>query len=306
MKKIAIHKVSILLILIFAIGQIQASPKRKKGDYNRTFSQSYSINADATLTLDNDFTDVEIINWDKNEISIDVEVNVNAKSEKEAEKWFNKILVEITGNSNAVNLKTHLKKGNSNTCNDEHWFVIATIHAPASINLDAEMEFGSLTADIIAGKCTFDIEFGNVDANGFPNDRNEIDIEYGNFTTGILGCDNASVEFGGLEIGVLTSSCEINSEFSGVEIDMVANPCKNLDINVEFGSLDLVLPKNGSFNIEASSSFGDIDLDDDLQIVDKDKGMFDLSYEARLGAGNGKITISSSYSDVEIKTKNVN
>lgn len=300
MKKISIQKVSILLLFVLAITQIYANPTRKKGDYNRTFSESYSIDQYATLTLDNDFTDVEIINWDKNEISIEVEVNVNAKSEKEAEKWFNKILVEITGNSSNVKLKTSLKKGNSNCSNDEHWFVIATIHAPASISLDADMEFGSLTSEIIAGVCDIDMEFGNVDADAFPNDKNEISIEYGNFTTGVLACSKASVEFGGLEIGVLTSSCEISSEFSSVDIDMVAEACQNLEISVEFGSLDLGLASNSNFRIEASSSFGDIDLDHDITVRDKDKGMFDLSYSASIGSGGGNIEIESSYSDIEI------
>lgn len=303
MKKITIQKGSILLLFIFAITQVQAHSKRKKADFSRSFKESYSINADATLSLDNDFTDVEIINWDKDEISIDVEINVNAKSEKEAEKWFNKILVEMTGNSHSVSLKTHLKKGNTSTSNNENWFVTATIHAPASINLDADMEFGNLTIDVITGVCTLDVEFGDVDADGFTNTNNDISIEYGDLEVATLACEEADVEFGEMKIGVLTSSCEISCDYSDVEIKMVSEGCTDLEIDVQFGKLDLTLASTSNFSLEASTSFGDIDLDSDFTIQEKDKGMFDLSYSATIGSGGGKIDIDSSYSDIKLRLK---
>jgi len=301
MKKIAIQKGSLILLFILAITQLQANPERKKTEYNRSFHESYSVNSDARLILETSFTDVEIINWDKDEIDISVDITINSRSESDAEKLFNKINIEMSGNSNTVNLGTSLKNG-TNT-NNIDWSIKAVIYAPCGINLDATMEFGNLITQNIAGNCNIHVEFGNIDGT-FPSAKNDISIEYGNITAAVLGCKSVTVEFGAIEIGVLTSSCDISSDFSKVKIGAVTEQCDDLDISVEFGSLKLNLLPSSNFRIDASSSFGDIDFDGEFKIHDKDKGMFDLSYSASIGSGGGKINIDSSYSDINIKTRN--
>ena len=303
MKRTPIHKISFLLLFLFVFGQIQANPVRKKSEFTRTYEKSYAISNHALLILKHQFSNVEIINWNKNEVSITVDITVTAKTENRANEIFDKIIFDSDKSSNKVTVETYLK-GNNNCSNSENFSIEVTIYAPATISLDSEIEFGNFTLDTVNGACNLEIQFGNVEAKKLTNTDNEISIEYGNFEVDELACKQFSVSFGNLEAEKVLFLEELDISYGNAIIDRLDEACRDVEIDISFGSLELSLPSSGNYDMNIDSSFGDVDLSRDLNLISKEKDMFSASYRVTLGSGTNQITIDSSYSDVEIDVDN--
>src|SRR5437763_1621081 len=92
---------SIILLSTLMCFQLQASD-----EYTKKISKSYDVNKDATLSVKNKFGKVHCENWDKNTISIDVTITVTASNQEKANKYFDKIRIDITGSNSLVTAVT--------------------------------------------------------------------------------------------------------------------------------------------------------------------------------------------------------
>jgi len=102
-------KLTLLVVSIFAFTLQSANAKE---EYKKNIKESFDISKDAKLVLKNKFGKIHCENWDKNSISIEVEITVDASNQEKANKYFEKINVDIKGNlfSN-INNKEDIKIG---------------------------------------------------------------------------------------------------------------------------------------------------------------------------------------------------
>src|ERR1700759_4662905 len=60
----------------------------------RLINKSYPVTADDKLEIENQFGNVVISTWDKNEITVDIEISARANSEEKAQDIMNRIDVK--------------------------------------------------------------------------------------------------------------------------------------------------------------------------------------------------------------------
>ena len=82
-----------MLILMFLASVTMADEQKK------TFHEEYDVNADAELTISNEYGKVVIESWDKNQVVIDIVITVEGKSESKAKEILDKIVIKDAADS---------------------------------------------------------------------------------------------------------------------------------------------------------------------------------------------------------------
>jgi len=85
-------KISLLVLLLGAFVGSQAIAKE---EFTKKISKSYDVNKEATLAIKNKFGKIHCQNWDKNSISIEVTITLEASSQEKANKYFDRINIEV-------------------------------------------------------------------------------------------------------------------------------------------------------------------------------------------------------------------
>ena len=73
---------------------VSANPGDPLVEKRKTYSKSYSISGSDKVTLNNQFGEMKILTWDKNEIKVEVTIVCKASSDEVAQKIMDKISIE--------------------------------------------------------------------------------------------------------------------------------------------------------------------------------------------------------------------
>ncbi len=84
------------LISISAYGQKQS----------KTYSEKFTVTADAVLDIDTSHADIDFETWNKDQITIEATVELEGATPEEAEEYFRQQGIEIMGNSKKVSVTT--------------------------------------------------------------------------------------------------------------------------------------------------------------------------------------------------------
>src|SRR5687768_9199047 len=95
MKKTVFNTVFLLTALLtlsvgFAQEKERTEPKFKK---NKTYSKSYSLGSSDKISLNNQFGEMKLVTWEKNEIKVDVSITSKADEEKRAQEIIDRISI---------------------------------------------------------------------------------------------------------------------------------------------------------------------------------------------------------------------
>ena len=297
--KMKYHRTSLLLFLCAILMSAQGLAADKT-DYKKHYSKNVPINPDALLEIDADFSSVEIMNWDKNEIDVYIEIIVEARSEDKAEKIFDKITAEITDSKDRVSIEV-FKEDDKGMNNTTGWQINMRIKAPKTISLDANIIFGDLDIARIDGKADIDLDFGDLDIDKLSNANSSIDIVYGDADLGHVRAESINLGFGDMDIQNLDSDCQFTMSYGDADIHKVTKQCQKLDVELSFGDLDLVLSSDMRADISAESSFGDVSFSGGIEKTKKESGMLSEELEGKLNGGGGaQISLYSSYGEIDV------
>ncbi len=268
-------------------------------DYKKEYSKSYEVSSNATLELDCSFASIEVKTVPGNKIDIHVEVNVDASSEEKAEKTFDRISVQLIGNSKKVTVKTELGKQNTK---NESFDMTITISAPADIELVANTSFGTLELGKINGRSTVNHQYGEFNFSDAQSSDNDIKVSFGSAWIGNFGGGSLTTEFGEMNIDKISGDAVLKNSYGDLEIDQVSSTCKKLDVDTSFADTEINLDSSSSFSVNASSSFGDISLPKSIQVNREKKDWNSSSYEGVIGSGTGQLKVNCSFGDIKIRT----
>ncbi len=291
------HKLLTTVILAFLSLNFYANGKT---EFKKEVKKSFSVNADATLDIESSFGSVELSNWDKNEVDIHIEIIADAKTESDAEKFFDKVDIDIDGSSSKVSISTELEGSNKHY--SEEWSINIYIKMPPSLSLDIEHSFGDLDINEANGRCEIDLSYGSLDANSLGNNNNEVDVDFGSGDIDYFGGGQASVEYGDLDIDKINGDVELECSYGELEVDFISKKCKELTVSCDFGETNITIESGSSYDVETSSSFGDVDIDGEFNISSEDEDMFDTTMKGHIGSkGSGTMEVDCSFGSVDIE-----
>jgi hypothetical protein len=294
MKKVFLYNKLLVLILLIGGFYSQAQDYRK----SKTFEKTFALSDEAEFKIENKYGIVEILNWDKNEISIEVEVEVRAKKESKVIDVLNEIEVdflEFKGYYEAITrigeeskfwnqVKT---KTNSVFSDGNKTRIDYKIYLPETVELDIKNKFGDLLLDDHLGDITIELSNGDL-RGGSLEGKTKLTLEFAYATIDHL--ENAQINL------------DHKSEFEVISANAISMNSRSSRFRIRKAErLDIVshrdkarIEKAGLTKIESSYTYFEIE-----------ELWADLTAECRYGSLNID-EIHEQSGDLEISVENTN
>ena len=306
---------SISLFLVLSLPVIsKAAGIDEEVRKKRTISKSYNVGADDKLEIENQFGNVQVDTWDKNQITVDITIGVRASSEERAKEVMDEIDVKEVQSGHIINFKTKVgeihnndKKEHRGSGDDDRSFYIDyVVHMPSGNRLNVENSFGRIEIGDFKGLVALTSKFGSLKTGRLDNVDN-IDVEFGKAY--ISEVTNGKVVFKFNKesmIGKVNGKVKISSEFSHNVRFNVAEDIQDLAVYESYSDMKMVLPRSLSAHFDVHTSFGSFHNDSEFNIKEKREGdndtgpHFDKDYTGQAGDGRASIKIKSSFGNVRL------
>ncbi len=278
-----LHKKSILILFLLSMAFMLNGQELSK-----TFSDSWDVNADAKLTINNKYGNVNIEAWDKNQITIEVNITVDAKSEKESQRILDKISIDMSGSNTAVKATTKIS-GNIN-CKNCEFSIDYKVKMPAKAMLELDNQFGNAYIGDLAGMISVEVAYGNLEMGKVIGKDSQIEVKFGNAEIDYILAADLQLEYGNMEIGK-AEYLKADTKFSNIEIGEVSEIIMDSQYDgVEIGSADIIDMKAAFTGIEIGEVFTKIELVSSYGGIEID----------RVAGGFSLIDISTEFGGVEL------
>jgi hypothetical protein len=225
------------------------------------------------LEIENKFGDIDILKWDKPEISISVTLSSKAGNDEDAKNILEKISIEIKKENNTIYAHTVLNS-ESGMSGGNSFSVNYTINVPEWINLNLTNKFGNIHVDEISGLVNIDLKHGELRImslrRGDVKPDNQIVMAYSSGAVDNAGNLTLNLSFSKIELeqvddliadtkysGINATDCNSftsESKYDNFKFDKI----KNLSGNLKYSNLHI-----GDFsgNFELESTFSGVKID---------------------------------------------
>ena len=324
MKKVLFNAAFLLTGLLFisnsfAQDKERTEPKFKK---NKTYSKSYSLGSDK-ISLSNQFGEMKLVIWEKNEIKVDASITGKSDEEKRAQEILDKISIEDSKSGGTVTFKTKFADDNwnndggdkhkgdrsdrdRNTDRNEHhnesMEINWVVYLPSGNALSAHNQFGKMIVPDYKGQAEIESKFGSLTAGKLSNSK-EVTVEFGSADIELINGGELNIKFSSGTVKKLSGNIDSDLQFSTVKLNL-DNDLKSLDINNSYSSVYLDADKSFAASWDIQTSHGGFDNKSDFSIKEQgndDRGYgprFNSSYKGTSGGGGAKVEINSSFGEI--------
>jgi len=311
----AFLKVYKFLFLLTAISWVSSAlaNEEPKVEKKKTYSKSYPVSSSEKISISNQFGEMKLTTWDKNEVKVDVNITAKADDEQRAQQILDKISIEDGKGSGGVYFKTKLakdqwdnekNKDEKKNHRNEGMEINYTVYLPAGNPLNADNQFGPMTVPDYRGEATLTSKFGSLTAGKISNAK-AVTVEFGKADIAQLNGGKLTIKFSRGSVNKLGGEVDAIFEFCDKIKINVDNDLKDLDIKNSYSTMYVNLDKSFSGSYDISTSFGDFNNKSSFTIKekgeqdeDKHGPRFDHKYTGTSGSGNTKVKIKSSFGEV--------
>ena len=226
MKPISILKFNLVFVMILGLHVALAGTLEEK---KKLINKSYPINASTVLKVSNQFGEVHLEKWDKQELKVKIEIIVNGKTEDRARQMLDKINVAISEGS-TMSFVTEMN-GNMNSKNDESFKINYWINMPSTNKIDIENKFGDTYIDDWKGDAEIEVGYGNLKTMNFEGFL-DLELSFGKGTVGALTNAEMEVKYSDLDVQKAVN-LEMEQQFSNVTIGSVGT----IEVESKYGEL---------------------------------------------------------------------
>jgi hypothetical protein len=291
-----------LLMILFSgsVLTVSGQPAEKK------INREYDISEGFTLGIDNEYGEINIVNWNQDKVAVDVTIIVEARSESKAEELLNKIEIDISESKTGVYFDTEVEQ--INVSGNTKINVKYDVKAPAYINAVLEQSYGNVYIQEITGTAELEIMYGNLTAAALLNNRtdnwNTLDLKYGNATIENVSALSADVKYSEmtvnesdlletesaysklffgkvtelraeckydkLNLDLLAGILEVEGAYTNVTVGTISKEFSEVFVDLAYGNFKAGLEDQAAFAIEADISFGSVRIPDGDYRVEKE------------------------------------
>ena len=254
---------SLFIILLSAIVGLQL---QAEDEFTKKVSKSFDVNKDATLTVKNKFGKVHCENWDKNSISIEVTITVQASNQEKANKYFDKIKIDITGTNSLVTAITSMEDNLFDKGNNE-LSIDYMIQMPATVNVELNNKFGDIIVSEIGGTSKINLGYGTIDIKKLSGSTNALNIEFSDGYIGYIKSANLDLKYSELKVDEI-ADMNAESKFSELNIgkidvltiesgydDDFIGSVRNIDVEADFSDVEI---RNLEQTLTANFDYGEL------------------------------------------------
>ncbi|MEO9571939.1 MAG: hypothetical protein ABJH82_07035 [Polaribacter sp.] len=297
----SIYKITFLFILLPLITLATDSPK--KHEKSRVIKKKYTVNADAKVSLDNRYGNLNITTWNKNSVEIEVTITVKGDDLDDVENKLSIIDVVFNASSFLVEAETIFEKNKSSwswfkKSNNVNYKINYEVKMPRSNSVDLDNDYGNIYLDALDGKASINCDYGKISIGELNASNNNINLDYSSGSSiyfmkkGDVNIDyskltienseeiNANTDYSTLKLEK-TESINFNSDYGSISIDEAVNikgnsdylsmrfgtVHKNLMIDTDYGSLKVQNLVKGFNTVEIDGEYAGIRIGVDSNAV---------------------------------------
>lgn len=255
-----------VLTLIFTLFLLSFIYNAQGEEFKKYVERKFDVDKDATLMIKNKFGSVHCEVWANPSVSVKVEITVSASNQEKANKVFDKISVDLSGDRSKVSGITEI--GTMSFTNTE-FSIDYYIMMPNSLNIDLSNSFGEIFLEETSGTARIMLEYGELKVKSLNGTGTDITMKFSEGSVDYLKDGKLFIEYGEFD-SESANSLDIHSRFSELNIDKM----ESLVLDSQYD--DISIGSTGKFN--AVTRFSDLEID-------------------RL---NGDFTIDSQYGEVSV------
>lgn len=290
------------LLTITAENSFASDPEVEK---KKSYSKSYTLDGNEKVSINNQFGEVKLSTWSKNEVKVDVVITCIAGTEESAQALLNRISIEDGKNADGVYFKTKMTNDNwSNERkgkNSSSMEINYEVQLPSGNPLDLKNAFGKTIVPDYSGPVTISSKFGELTAGNISNLK-KLDVEYGTATVDAVNNGEVTIKFSQALIKKLNGAIKASQSYSGVKY-AVDNSLKDLSVKSEFTDLIIDVSKDIAANFDVYTNFSELRNKTELSIKEEDERgdmKFDHQYYGKSGNASIPIKVKSNFGDVTI------
>jgi hypothetical protein len=309
-----LFKIGIVCLLFLTASPLAKAQTTKYEEKRKTFSQSYNLSSSDKISLRNKFGDTKIKMWDKNEIKVDAEIVVKAKNAEKAQAMVDGITINHSQTGGLVLFKTEIQKTSNNWNNGrgsnyQSMEINYTVYMPVKNSLHVSHQYGDVEVPDYEGNTDIEVQYGDFIAGSLNGNSNEVAVSYGSANLRSVKNGDINIKYSGCDIDKIIGDNDIDLAYcSDVNLGFDKNTGDVKLKNAYSGTVDIAVDENASASFEIEVTYSEAKnkntkIDFKQTDEDEDKGCcnFEKEYSAKIGSGNSKIKIKSSYSGIKLK-----
>lgn len=290
---------------LFFIVNLSISAQNDQVKYEKTMHSSYPTEVNSLLEIHNQYGNITLENWNKNEVSIDITISIWTKDEEKAQEYLNAFDVNTTSDSLKISLSSIINQEIlDKTFNKSKgkFQIDYVIHHPVYLKLNLDNVYGDISMQETTGKTYIYLSYGKLKATNFAFDDtkplSKINIKYGKATIDKCSYCECDLSYSTLEIQKNTAVL-INSNYSKVNInetyslistslydDYKIAQCNKLNITGSYSTISSDIIKN---SLTLNINYGG------CEIKQIDSDFSEINIESKYADINAPITDGSCY-----------
>jgi hypothetical protein len=272
----------------------------------KTYTKSYTVSSSDKISLENQFGEMKINIWDKNEVKADITITTEAGTDEKAQAILDRISIEDGKNGGTVYFKTKFEKEKDNNWEKgEKQRIDYVVYIPARNPLLASNSFGPLNIGDFNGEATIASKYGRLSTGKLTN-ASKVVLEYGRGIIGSINAGSLIVKYSQIAITNLGGDVQAVFEYCNPVKLHVDTDSKQLNIKNRYSQLYVDVNTNLSASFDIKTSYGNLnnktnfDITEEKDEKDRYSPRFNKRYTGKSGNGNIAMTIKSDYGQVTL------
>jgi hypothetical protein len=174
-----IQKEFIRLFILTLIASVTFSISAQD-EFKKNITKSFQLNENSKLNVNNKYGNIDVRDWDKNEVKIDVEIIIQDLNQTKAEEALRNVDIEFSIVDNEIIIKTNYNDnffnilGKNNHSENKKFEVNYKISLPPSLSVKIENKYGDLFISKLNSTSYLDVSYGNLKANELFSNSQEV------------------------------------------------------------------------------------------------------------------------------------
>ncbi|QRR04279.1 hypothetical protein HWI92_19740 [Dyadobacter sandarakinus] len=237
----------------------------------RNIVKVFDVKSNDMLVVDNQFGQVKVNLWAKDEIKVEIVITANAPSDTRAAEYLGAVNIDEKRVKGQIALTTHINRGQlgnnswNNRKGEKNFIQIDyTVFMPKENALEVRNKFGDTDIPSFHAPLTVDSRYGNFVANLLENMENVIDVRYGSAKIGKMDGGKLEFQYSNLTLDQ-AKKVMLSNKFGELKIGDVINLDADIDysgakIGTIRGSGKIKLNYSGNFMIDALTNSENVDI----------------------------------------------
>lgn len=203
--------------------------------------------------------------------------------------------------NNATKMKISYGEADVENISGKAWVELAYSEFEADVTgeLDMKARYSEIkvekAADVELDSRYTEVDFG-------PVEDIEIEAGYGDVEIESARSVRANSNYTGYEIGAVSEMADIDTDYGSVEIGPLAAGFSKVRLRGGYSSMSIAVDSKAGYSLEASTSYAGIDVPSSMEVSLSDKSGNSRTVKGKKsGTGQGVISVSSRYGNIDIK-----